>query len=393
MITLTEKDNCCGCTACANVCPKHCISMREDDEGFLYPIVNTDLCIKCNKCVNVCPYKQEKLFNENIDAAYIIRAKNTEYLKNGTSGGFVGPLIEYILKNDGVSCAAIMDKDMNVHHSFISDINEWKQIYDKVQGSKYVQSELGDCFEKIKKFLLQEKQVLFIGTPCQVNGLRNYLNGVNLENLLLVDIICHGVPSKLLWNSYKDYQEKQYKATIIDSKFRKKTYGYNGSTMSLVFNDGKQYDGFLRTDIMLKAYYGNLGTRYSCFNCPAKGDRRSSDFTIFDSWHANELVPKSINDNRGYTNVLFRSAKAHTYWESMKDKYLYYEIEPSIAIQMDGVMYSRNTIPHLNREKLYTMLRERDLKDVMKSLMPVTINDKVRVVIKKMLLKGKRWKA
>lgn len=390
MINIEDKSKCTGCTACANVCPKKCISMNEDTEGFVYPEVDFENCIDCKKCEKVCPGNNIIRPLNMINNAYVVRAKDDEYLMNGTSGGFVGPLIDYVLANHGICCVSSMDEDMVVRHVFVKSLDEWENKKKKVQGSKYVQSKIDGCFDTIKNSLCKGTPVLFIGTPCQVNGLRNYLGNIDISNLILVDIVCHGVPSHLLWDKYKEYQEKRYNSKIVNAQFRRKKYGYYGSTMSLEFANGKHYDGFLRTDLMLKAFYGNLGTRYSCFDCPAKGDRRSSDITIFDSWHAKQMANGAVDDNKGYTNVIIHSLSGETIWEKIRSYYTYYDVKADEAINYDGIMYGRSSKQADKRGEFYFLLSNNDLNAVMKRIMPVTLYDKLRIAIKKLVLRSKR---
>ena len=390
MIDVNDRTKCTGCTACVSICPKKCISMIEDEEGFKYPFVNIEECIHCHRCEKVCPINVVSSDSNQKIEAYTVRAKMEEYLMNGTSGGFIGPIFEYVLNKGGTCCAASFDDNMSVRHFFVNSKEEWKKYRNVIQGSKYVQSDLEGCFDKIKELLKQNKDVLFIGTPCQVNGLRNFLEGVDINKLVLIDLVCHGVPSHLLWDKYKLYQEKKYNSKIVGAQFRKKTYGYKGSTMSLTFSNGKKYDGFLRTDLMLKAYYGNVGTRYSCFSCPAKGDRRSSDFTVFDSWHASILATSIKDDNMGYTNILVNNSKALSVWDKIKDNYIYYKVNAEDAIKYDGIMYENCSIENSNRNRFYILLKDSNLLNVMSEVMPVTFTDRLRVLVKKVLLLGKR---
>ena len=390
MIVIKDKSKCAGCTACASICPQHCISMVEDEESFVFPKVDIEKCIHCDRCDKVCPYNTFVSSKDKKETAFVLRSNDKDYLMNGTSGGFVGSLVDYIIDNDGVCCASSMDDNMEVCHVFINSKSEWLLNKSRIQGSKYVQSDLHECFTRIRDYLCAGRNVLFIGTPCQVNGIRNFLDDVDIRRLILVDIVCHGVPSHSLWDRYKEYQEKKHGSRIVAARFRKKTYGYNGSTMSLEFENGSHYDGFLRTDLMLKAYYGNISSRYSCYSCPAKGDRRSADFTIFDAWHARQLASELVDDNLGYTNVIVRSLKASRIWDEIKESFTYFQINPEDAVSKDGVMYGKNACPDKNRELFYKALTESGLSNAMKKLMPVTITDRIRVKIRKtMLLKNR----
>ena len=196
MIHIVDKHNCCGCSACLNVCPKACITMLADEEGFLYPKVDKTICIDCGLCEKVCP------FMANLDAKRPIRSyaainPNEQERYNSSSGGIFTMLMRETLNRGGVVFGAAFDKKWNVHHIAIESIEEMPLL----QGSKYVQSYVGDCYRDAKDFLREGRDVLFSGTSCQIAGLRQYLRK-DYENLTTVDVICHGVPSPRVWSAY-----------------------------------------------------------------------------------------------------------------------------------------------------------------------------------------------
>ena len=168
MINITDKAACCGCTACANICPKKAIEMIPDEEGFLYPSVDKNSCVECGLCDSVCPIKQKCESKPKEVKSYVLRTKATDVLMNSTSGGFVTPLAEYVLEHNGMVCAAAYDKDFTVKHIMLESAE--KEKLKSIRGSKYVQSDLNDCFKKIKNYLDRGVSVCFIGTTCQVIG-------------------------------------------------------------------------------------------------------------------------------------------------------------------------------------------------------------------------------
>ena len=240
MITITDKTKCSGCTACASACPKQCISMEPDFEGFLYPIVDTAVCIDCGLCNKVCPIESPIAVNESLLQSFAVRTKNLEVLKDSTSGGFFTPLAEQILSKKGVICAAAYDEDFTVKHLFIDGQEDWESSdLHKFRGSKYVQSDVRGCYQKIECFLKEGREVCFVGMPCQVYGLKRYLRKT-YSNLLTVDLVCHSTPSPKLWEKYLRYQKEQFGAPIKDISFRSKVFGYHsGGFMRITFETGK----------------------------------------------------------------------------------------------------------------------------------------------------------
>ena len=197
------KKDCCGCSACMNSCPRDCIKMTPDKDGFLYPEVCEVLCVECNKCVKVCPVLNEDT-PANKPKAYLVKNRNKELRKTSTSGGFFAAAAKYVLSEGGVVFGVGFDDNFNVRHSYIENIKDIK----KFNRSKYVQSEVGHNYRKVKEFLRDGRKVLFSGTPCQVEALLNYL-GEDPDDLYTMDIICKGVPSPKFWKKYLSWHKKK----------------------------------------------------------------------------------------------------------------------------------------------------------------------------------------
>jgi len=262
VLEVKDKILCCGCTACVNVCPERCLSMQADDEGFLYPVVDSNGCINCGACEQVCPLsKKEENITGNYPRAVVLRTKDTETLFHSTSGGFFTPLANWIFEHNGVVVGAGFTDDFEVVHTFID--KDSRERVQALRGSKYVQSNLIDCFPTVKQYLEQGKLTCFSGTPCQVSGLKSFLKK-EYNNLITVDVVCHGTPSPKLWNRYLEYMKNKYKSAIKELNFRKKTYGYHCGTMEVVFEAGRIYHGSARTDLMLKSFFSELASRPSC---------------------------------------------------------------------------------------------------------------------------------
>ena len=200
-LNIIEKKRCSGCTACVAVCPKQCITMQADEEGFLYPVVNTTRCIQCSKCVKVCPYTDSEFTNkpekEELSVCYAAYNKNEEIRYKSASGGMFRVFADQIIAEGGVVFGATFDKDFTVEHTYTETLEGLTAF----MGSKYLQSRMEDSFIQVKRFLREGRKVLFTGCACQIAGLKRYLKKDD-ANLICIDLICHGVDSPQIWLDY-----------------------------------------------------------------------------------------------------------------------------------------------------------------------------------------------
>ena len=374
MINIDDKSKCCGCTACANICPKSAIRMWVDAEGFLYPVVNLELCVNCGLCNRSCPVENPPAAGKGRLRSFALRTKNSDDLKQSTSGGFFTPLAEYVINYDGVVCAAAYDDDFKIKHIFAEKTAEAERKLSLMRGSKYVQSGLEDCFLKIKGYLEERRLVCFVGTPCQVSGLKAFLQK-DYEHLITVDLVCHGVPSPKLWDKYLDYQKSENHSEIDEISFRNKTYGYHSGTMKICFANGKTYYGSPRVDYMLKSFYKDIASRQICYKCPFKTLERCSDFTLYECWHASELVAELKDDNRGYTNVMVQSAKGMQVLEQIRDRYEIYPVDTEKAVKLDGPLILNSAVPHPRRLEFYQAMEQKTMSELIELFIPVTRMD------------------
>ena len=243
MIQISNKSKCCGCTACVSICPKQCITMREDEEGFLYPMVDSSLCIDCNLCKKICPELHSKERREPLNV-YAAKHKNEQVRLASSSGGIFTLLAERIIDENGVVFGARFNSNWNVIH----DYTETKKGLTAFRGSKYVQSYMGNCYQKVKFFLQQGRKVMFTGTPCQIAGLKNYLRK-DYDNLLTVDVVCHGVPSPKVWRIYLNeiarkggknsvlFHPISEKQEIKSINFRSKSTGWKKFSFALTLSE------------------------------------------------------------------------------------------------------------------------------------------------------------
>lgn len=370
MIQLVDKSLCCGCTACASVCPKQCITMQEDEEGFLYPVVNASLCIDCNLCQKVCP----ELHHMNVRMplhVYAAKHKDEQVRLASSSGGIFTLLAEKIIDEGGVVFGARFDARWEVVH----DYTETKEGLAVFRGSKYVQSRLEDCYYKVKSFLQQDRKVMFTGTPCQIAGLKNYLRKDD-DNLLTVDVVCHGVPSPKIWRMYLNeiIARKSKKNSVLSHHsngkvkiqsidFRSKSSGWKKFSFALTLSeavaDGKQNTVLLSSvfyeNPYMQAFLSDLSLRPSCYACPVKAGKSRSDITIADFWGIEDVLPE-FDDDIGTSLVLTFSEKGLQVLGCLKcDKS---EVAYVVALKQNPSMLESVKIP-INREFFFRKLNRR----------------------------------
>ena len=385
MLKLEKKEQCCGCTACANVCPKNCISMKADVEGFLYPVVDILNCIHCELCENSCPVLHKQKVHNMERKTYAVRSKSFDNLMHSTSGGIFEPFADFVLKKGGVICAASYDNEFNVSHIIIEHRNI--NLYDKIKGSKYVQSNMKDCLGQIEQLLCRKKLVGFVGTTCQVAGLKSFLKK-DYPNLITIDLVCHGTPSPKLWRKYLDYQSIRYKSCIKTVSFRSKVYGYHsGGMMEIIFENGKVYRSSARTDYMLKSFFTEIASRPICYECPFKALERVSDLTVYDCWHFSQLVVEKKDDDKGYTNVIVQSSKGEQLLKNLKDSIICHHVDTELAINYDGIMIREIAKKHNRRDEFYIGLDKAPLAEHIQNMIPVSTKDYTVETVKQLLYK------
>ncbi len=302
---------CTGCSACVSICPNNCITMVEDQKGFLYPSVNEALCTKCGLCQSRCHTfieKQAVAVKENV---YSFVNSNKDVLLTSSSGGAFYEIASNIIKKKGVVCAAVYDSDWSVKHIITDKLEDLK----KMQGSKYVQSRMENCFSKIKAYLKNDTTVLFVGTPCQVLGLKTFLNK-DYDNLYLIDIICHSVPSPLIFKEYLNLLETQV-GKIKHINLRDKTNGWSEYGLRI---EGEKEDVFLphKGNLYIEGFLDGLYHRPSCNECPVKARTGyQSDITLGDFWGYADIYPQADISN-GVSAICVHSDKGEHLVSNMK---------------------------------------------------------------------------
>lgn len=348
MIQLTNKADCCGCTACASVCAHHAISMEPDAMGFLYPKVDINKCTECGRCKKVCAFhpNYDKSLNLPEPQIYAARHKNVQEIETSRSGAVFIAISDYVLEQGGVVYGAGYTNHFRVVHKRATN----KEERNEFKGSKYVQSDLRGIFPKIKKDLKQGLTVLFSGTPCQTAGLASYIGKHLREKLILVDIVCHGVPTPYIWRDYLTYLEKKYKQPIVKVNFRDKSrIGWNGHVESFVFQDGTKKESKTYAYLFNKC----IMMRPSCSKCHYTNFNRPSDLTIADYWGWEKLSLDFNKDNKGCSLLLVNTEKGLETFEKKKEELNYLATTQELCIQPNLQHPSRFDTQWIDFEKLY----------------------------------------
>lgn len=350
---LPSEIKCCGCGACANVCPTNAITMQYSYNRFIVPVIDEKKCIDCGLCTITCPEMNPSFVNDERPDFYAFCADD-ETRKVSASGGMFSVIAEYVLKNDGYVCGAAFDEKMQLRHKIIHD----KADLPPLRSSKYVQSDINDCYKQIKELLKKDKLVFFCGTPCQVAGLYGVIKG-HPDNLITADLLCHGVPSQL---SLDDYLREIAKGrTIKDVQFRNKRFGWSFKAIVVKFDNGTEYVGYLNgknggeKDAYLTDFIKSMMFRRSCYDCQFHSCPRQGDFTIGDLWHSDKLDPKS-NDKKGTSFLFVNNQKAAKLFDILRKRATYCnKIEVEDYSKIPNRVYPKIKIP-ANRRRFLTLM-------------------------------------
>lgn len=336
MIRVLDKHKCCGCTACQSACPKQCISMRVDTEGFLYPSVDLFACVDCHLCERVCPVINQGDSTKPLRTLAAVNFDETVRLSS-SSGGIFTALAEKVISEGGKVYGARFNKDLGVEHCG----SESSEGIADFRGSKYLQSTMGDTYKEVRSELDRGTKVLFTGTPCQVAGLRRFLRK-DYDNLLAVDFVCHGVPSPAVWQGYlRAFSD----ASIDYAAFRDKQQGWHRYGVRLkgaLRSDAREWHrfGIFSDNRFMQVFLANLSLRPSCYDCPAKSGSSGSDITLGDFWGI-EHIDSTMDDDRGTSLVLVNSPKGQSVIDGLniKTKEEPYDLavrhNPSIAVSVE----------------------------------------------------------
>lgn len=349
---------CTGCSACKNICPAQCIEMVEDVEGFLKPFVNKQKCIKCGLCKKKCPVLANKGAQNDILKIYGAYQKDKEPLLKSSSGAIFPLLCEYVIDNKGAVFGAAFDNNFNVKHILVDNKKDLNKLY----TSKYVQSNIGDTFKLVKQKLENGIMVLYSGTPCQIAGLQHYL-GKKHTNLILVDFICHGVPSPKVWEKYrKEISHQQLNnESIIHVNFRDKTAGWENFSLNISSKSHK-YVSSKNNDLYIKGFLNNIFLRQSCHNCCFKGVNRISDITLADFWGGRKIWEDGYNSD-GMSMILIHSKKGIDLWSKFQDKIISKELNPDEVIGKVNSAMLNSSKAHPSRTDFFNQINSMNIID------------------------------
>lgn len=319
MDIICQRNKCTGCQACRIACPKQCISMQEDVNGNIYPIVDKAICIDCKKCQKVCPSINPPSLSQKPLIVYAGWAKDKEARKYSTSGGISYVLSKHFLESGHYFCGAVWTEEGAIHKvsSSLADIKLF-------QGSKYSHSDVKDCYKEIRKILISGNKVLFIGTPCQVAGLRSYLS-FKYDNLFTVDIICHGVPSRRVLRDRIKYIEKENGKKVVEMRFRDKNPNQLHTCCKYIFDDGTFVMYKYSKDFFFRSFVDNYALRNNCFECDYSSLKRVSDMTIADFWGYQPKSMKFYNFELGVSIIMVNNSKGRELIDLIKDDIIYEE--------------------------------------------------------------------
>ena len=390
MIQITDKSHCCGCTACIAICPKQCITMKEDDkEGFFYPVVDSLACINCGLCQKVCPMMHQDDIREPLNV-YAAKNKDEKIRLASSSGGIFTLLAERVINEGGVVFGARFNTDWEVIH----DYTETKEGLAAFRRSKYVQSYMGDCYQKVKSFLQQDRKVMFTGTPCQIAGLKNYLRK-DYDNLLTLDVVCHGVPSPKVWRMYlNEITCKGGKNTVlphpIDKKaeinsidFRSKSIGWKKFSFALTLSkataNGEKNSVLLSSifteDPYINMFISNLSLQPSCYNCPSKAGKSGSDITIADFWGIEKVLPE-FDDDKGISLILSYTGKGIYWLKDLNCEYIKVDYQNA---QKNNPYISNSATKPINRNFFFHRLKhKKNFQSIWEDCSSNALNKRIR---------------
>ena len=363
-----KKSECFGCMACLNICPVNAITMKEDEEGFYYPIVDKKKCINCNLCMNVCPYMKKEKTEDKEKLIYGVKLKDTEERKESQSGGAFSAIAKDILQKNGIVYGVASQKN-EIMHIRIDAIEQLKLL----KGSKYTQSSMNNIYKKIEEDLKKNKLVLFSGTSCQVSGVQNYLKSkkVNTNNFFSCDLICHGVPTPKIYNSYINFWEKKNKSKIIEFNFRDKHYGWHNHIETIYWSSGKKKS----CNYYRNLFYTNYFLRPACYKCQFSNTNRISDFSIGDFWGI-EKANFSFGDETGVSVIFVNTEKAKKLFENISNDIFYFKTTYNECNQPNLQQPTREPIGRIQAWKDYNNL---EFKKFLKKYGQYTIINRIRI--------------
>lgn len=383
MINITNKNKCCGCNACGDICTHNAITFKKDIEGFWYPIVDKNKCVDCGLCDKICPELNitSLKINDYPKPIKTIAAihKRMDIRWDSTSGGAFSALAEAMYEQGGYVSGAVYNNDFSVSNYISNDSEDLVRL----RSSKYLQSNAEGLYHEIKRLLKTGVKVLACGTPCQMAALRSFLRK-DYENLIIVDFICRGVNSPKVYRKYLDCLEERFGGKVVYVKAKNKELGWRNLTRKVVFDNGQVYYGVKMDDDFRRGYHTNVYCRPSCYSCQYKGFPRIADITIADYWGI-EKVDKNLDNNIGTSLILLNSKKGEEYFELVKNKLEYKETKFESILKGNRALNTPISTAKINREQFFKDLDEHDFKYVTEKYFPLNKKRPIKSRLKHVL--------
>lgn len=379
-----EKTNCMGCAACYSVCPKKCITMQKDDEGFLYPVADDTICINCGLCEKVCPMQHSRIQNTHTKTAVAAISKDYKIWKRSASGGAFSEIVRNYADKDTLIAGAVWD-GLSVHHTCVIGFENIAPLC----KSKYISSEIGNTFLKIREHLNSGKKAIFCGCPCQVDGLRRFLQK-DYTNLLTLDLICHGQGSPLVFQEAMSVLGEQLGESVLSYEFRTKRDMHETDYLSLIKTKNKKY--YLTQDPYIQLFLSQDALRPSCGkNCKYRDINRSGDLTIADFKGLKKIYPALIADKKNYSTIISNTPKGDAVLEKL---YTTMDIRPSSIEQVIkyNPLFARQTWFSRNRDTFFIEFKKDPKAAIIKNTQPFihskyTLNKRIRYILPKFIIR------
>lgn len=385
-IKLAEVETCTGCSVCSDVCPKACINMLSNNEGFLYPSISSDVCISCGKCVSACPALQNTERND-IKKIYAMWMKNGEKIQRSTSGGVFQGLAECVLEKGGVVFGAAFDDEFALLHTQCENTEDLSALL----GSKYLQSNTEGIYKVVYDVAELGRDVLFSGTPCQCDALIRYYLARNKsvpDNLLLCELMCHGVPSPGIFKDYMSYLESKKKRKVISYNFRyKKLRGWSVLSECIEYKKGRKDAHRAKYDAWHTWFGRHLSVRKSCYSCKYRDTVRVADITLGDFWSIAREMPELETQN-GISAVFVNTEKGQRYLNDCSDQFIMHEIDTEKVEKLFNVPIRKGavTIP-ASRKEFFDVYNKGGIPALFKAFPPQNFFTAVIAKLKWMIIK------